>query len=140
MSTLERAIAIAADAHAGQTDKAGEQYILHPLRVMLAMENDLERIVAVLHDVVEDSDITLEDLRAEGFSDDALAAIDALSKREGESKMDAAARAKRNPLALRVKLADNADNQDMIRISNPTEEDFARIEEYRRVRAFLLAP
>jgi len=140
VSTLERAIAIAADAHAGQTDKAGEQYILHPLRVMLAMENDLERIVAVLHDVVEDSDITLEDLRAEGFSDDALAAIDALSKREGESKMDAAARAKRNPLALRVKLADNADNQDMIRISNPTEKDFAHIEEYRRVRAFLLAP
>ena len=140
MSTLERAIAIAAQAHADQIDKAGEHYILHPLRVMLAMETDLERIVAILHDVVEDSGITLENLRAEGFSEDALAAIDALSKREGESKMDAAARAKRDPLALRVKLADNADNQDMIRASNPTEEDFARIEEYRRVRAFLLAP
>jgi len=140
VSTLERAIAIAAQAHADQIDKAGEHYILHPLRVMLAMETDLERIVAILHDVVEDSGITLENLRAEGFSEDALAAIDALSKREGESKMDAAARAKRDPLALRVKLADNADNQDMIRASNPTEEDFARIEEYRRVRAFLLAP
>jgi GTP diphosphokinase / guanosine-3',5'-bis(diphosphate) 3'-diphosphatase len=140
MSTLERAIAIAAEAHAGQTDKAGERYILHPLRVMLAMETDVERIVAVLHDVVEDSDFTLQDLRAEGFAEEAVAAIDALTKREGEPKLDAAARAKRNPLALRVKLADNADNQDMIRIAHPTEADFARIEEYRRIRAFLLAP
>lgn len=140
MSTLERAIAIAAQAHAGQTDKAGEPYILHPLRLMLAMESDLERIAAVLHDAVEDSGTTLEDLRAEGFAEEAVAAIDALTKREGESKMDAAARAKRNPLALRVKLADNADNQDMSRIADPTEADVARIEEYRRIRAFLLAP
>lgn len=140
MSTLERAIAIAAQAHAGQTDKAGEHYILHPLRVMLSMDTEPERIVAVLHDVVEDSDITLADLRNEGFSEEAIAAIDALTKREGESKLDAAARAKRNPLALRVKLADNADNQDMVRISNPTEKDFDRIDEYRRIRAFLLAP
>jgi GTP diphosphokinase / guanosine-3',5'-bis(diphosphate) 3'-diphosphatase len=140
MSTLERAIAIAAQAHAGQTDKAGEPYILHPLRLMLAMETGLERIVAVLHDVVEDSGITLEKLRAEGFVEEAVAAIDALTKRDGESKMDAAARAKGNALALRVKLADNADNQDMILTSDPTEADVARIEEYRRIRAFLLAP
>ena len=140
MSTLERAIAIAAQAHAGQTDKAGEPYILHPLRLMLAMETGLERIVAVLHDVVEDSGITLEKLRAEGFAEEAVAAIDALTKRDGESKMDAAARAKGNALALRVKLADNADNQDMILTSDPTEADVARIEEYRRIRAFLLAP
>jgi len=140
MSTLERAIAVAAQAHAGQTDKAGEPYILHPLRLMLAMETGLERIVAVLHDVVEDSGITLEMLRAEGFAEEAVAAIDALTKRDGESKMDAAARAKGNALALRVKLADNADNQDMILTSDPTEADVARIEEYRRIRAFLLAP
>lgn len=140
MSTLERAIAIAAQAHAGQTDKAGEPYILHPLRLMLAMQTDLERIVAILHDVVEDSGVTLDALRAEGFGEEALAAIDALTKRDGESKMDAAARAKANTLALRVKLADNADNQDMILIADPSEADVARIEEYRRIRAFLLAP
>ena len=140
MSSLERAIAIAAQAHAGQIDKAGEPYILHPLRLMLAMQTDHERIVAVLHDVVEDSGITLDALRAEGFAEEAVVAIDALTKREGESKMEAAARAKRNPLALRVKLADNADNQDMSRIADPTEADIARIEEYRRIRAFLLAP
>ena len=69
MSTLERAVAIATQAHGGQTDKAGEPYIRHPLRVMLSMDSDLERIVAVLHDVVEDSDITLDQLRADGFSD-----------------------------------------------------------------------
>jgi len=139
MSTLERAIAIAAQAHAGQTDKSGERYILHPLRVMLSMDSDLERIVAVLHDVVEDSEITLDQLRAEGFSDEALAAIDALTKPDGESRMDAAARAKANPVALRVKLADNLDNQDLSRIKTPSEKDYARIAEYRRIREFLLA-
>ena len=140
MSTLERAIEIAAMAHAGQIDKAGEAYILHPLRLMLTMDSNVGRIVAVLHDVVEDSGITLDQLRAEGFGEDALAAIDALTKRDGESKMDSAARAKDNPVALRVKLADNADNQDMTRIGNVTEKDLARLEEYKRVRAFLLAP
>ena len=138
MSTLERAVAIAAQAHAGQTDKAGEPYILHPLRLMLSMVSDLERIVAVLHDVVEDSDIKLDQLRAEGFSEKAVAAIDALTKRDGESRMDAAARAKANAVALRVKLSDNADNQDMTRIGKLTEKDLERIEEYKRVRAFLL--
>jgi len=104
------------------------------------MNSDLERIVAGLHDVVEDSDITLDQLRAEGFSDEALAAIDALTKPDGESRMDAAAQAKANPVALRVKLADNADNQDMTRIGNVTEQDLVRLEEYKQVRAFLLAP
>ncbi len=104
------------------------------------MNSDLERIVAVLHDVLEDTDVTLEQLRAEGFSDEVLAAIDALTKRPGESRMDAAARAKEILVALRVKLADNADNQDMTRIGNVTEKDLARLEEYKRVRAFLLGP
>ena len=72
VSTLERAIAIAAEAHAGQIDKAGEAYILHPLRLMLSLDTEVERKVAVLHDVVEDSGITLEQLRAEGFGEDVL--------------------------------------------------------------------
>jgi (p)ppGpp synthase/HD superfamily hydrolase len=139
MSTLERAIAIAAQAHAGQTDKAGERYILHPLRVMLSMDSDLERIVAVLHDVVEDSEITLDQLRAEGFSDEALAAIDALTKPDGESRMTQP-HGPRPTRWLRVKLADNSVNQDMTRIGNVTEKDLVRLEEYKRVRAFLLGP
>lgn len=138
--SLERAIAIATQAHAGQVDKAGEPYIEHPLRVMRAMTTEPERIVAVLHDVVEDTTVTLEQLRDEGFSEDVLAAVDALTKRPGESRMQAAARAKLNPIARRVKLADNADNQDMTRIANPTDKDRARIAEYKAIRAFLKRP
>jgi GTP diphosphokinase / guanosine-3',5'-bis(diphosphate) 3'-diphosphatase len=138
MATLERAIAMAAKAHAGQVDKAGEPYILHPLRVMLRMHSVTERIVAVLHDVVEDSEVTLELLADEGFSQEVLSAVDALTKRKGESRADAARRAKQDPIALTVKLADNAENMDLSRIAVPTERDFARLEEYKAVRSILL--
>lgn len=139
MSTLERAIAIAAEAHSGQLDKAGQPYILHPIKVMLRMQSNDERIAAVLHDVVEDTSVTLQSLREAGFDEQLLDAVDALTKREGESRMDAAKRAKRNPLARAVKLSDNAENSDITRIANPTAKDFARLEEYRAVREFLLA-
>ena len=108
MSTLERAIAIAAEAHAGQVDKAGQPYILHPLRVLLRVDGHDERIVAALHDVVEDSSVTLERLAAEGFSAEVLVAVAALTKRPGESRLEAAHRAAANPIARAVKLADNA--------------------------------
>ena len=93
MSTLERAIQVAVSAHAGQVDKAGQPYILHPLRVMLHVSGLHERISAVLHDVVEDTDLTLEDLAGEGFPDDVIMALEALTKREGETRIQAAARA-----------------------------------------------
>jgi GTP diphosphokinase / guanosine-3',5'-bis(diphosphate) 3'-diphosphatase len=94
MSTLERAIAIASGAHAGQVDKAGQPYILHPLRVMLRIASEAERIAEVLHDVMEDSGVTLELLRAEGFSSEIISAVDALTRRKGESRLEAAYRAK----------------------------------------------
>lgn len=139
MSTLERAIAIAATAHSGQVDKAGQPYILHPLRVMLALSHEDERIAAILHDVVEDTNIDIQDLQNEGFSATVIDAVCALTKRPGETRMEAATRAAQNPIARRVKLADNADNMDLSRITNPTEADFARLEEYRKVRSFLLS-
>lgn len=139
MPTLERAIALAARAHEGQRDKGGAPYILHPLRVMLRVEGELERIVAVLHDVVEDSPVTPADLAAEGFPPAVLDALEALTKRPGESRMDAAKRAAADPLARVVKLADNAENMDLSRIGSPTPKDHARLEEYRRVREVLLA-
>lgn len=139
MATLEKAIEIAARAHAGQTDKGGEPYILHPLRVMLRMNNNLERMAAVLHDVVEDSDITLEKLSEEGFSPEVTEAVAALTKLPGETRLQAAARAARNPIARVVKLADNAENMDISRIPNPTEKDIARLHEYEAVRKILLA-
>ncbi|WP_035058593.1 HD domain-containing protein [Andreprevotia chitinilytica] len=139
MATLERAIALAAAAHAGQIDKAGQPYILHPLRVMLSLEGEHERIAAVLHDVVEDTTISLAALEAEGFHPQVLDAIQALTKHAGESRLAAAARAAQHPVARRVKLADNADNMDMRRLPNPTEKDFARLKEYEEVRKLLLS-
>lgn len=139
MATLERAIEIAAKAHAGQRDKAGQPYILHPLRVMLRVHGDSERIAAVLHDVVEDTAVTLQQLRESGFAADVVEAVDALTKRTGETRMVAAARASRNRIALVVKLADNAENMDLGRIPAPTAADLARLEEYKAVRALLLA-
>lgn len=138
MATLERAIAIAADAHAGQVDKAGQPYILHPLRVMFRMNSTTERMAAVLHDVVEDSTVTLEFLGTAGFSPEVIAAVDALTKRKGESRIDAAHRARQDPVARLVKLADNAENMDLSRIAEPTERDYARLEEYKLVRSILL--
>jgi len=139
MSMLERAIAIAAAAHTGQVDKAGQPYILHPLRVMLRVTSEHERIAAVLHDVVEDTDVSLDRLIAEGFPSEVISAVEALTKRPGESRMDAAHRAAANEVSRKVKLADNAENMDLSRIQNPSPRDFARIEEYKAVREILLA-
>jgi (p)ppGpp synthase/HD superfamily hydrolase len=138
MSILERAIAIAATAHAGQVDKAGQPYILHPLRVMLRVSSEHERIAAVLHDVVEDTDVSLDQLVAEGFPPEVIAAIDALTKRPGESRIDAAHRAAADQVGRKVKLADNAENMDLSRIQNPSPRDLARVEEYKAVREILL--
>ena len=139
MSTLERAISVAAEAHAGQKDKAGQPYILHPLRVMLSVSGITEKIVAVLHDVVEDTTITFDRLSEEGFSEEVVLAVKALTKAKGESRLDAAKRAAVNPIALLVKLADNKENMDLTRIPNPTEDDYARMKEYEEVRKILLS-
>lgn len=137
MSTLERAIEIAVDAHRGQVDKAGAPYILHPLRVMFSLRRDDERITAVLHDVVEDSAWSLEALVAEGFGDEIVQALAALTKQPGEDRISAAHRAAANPLARAVKLADNADNADLSRIAAPSQKDYERLEQYRQVRLIL---
>lgn len=127
---LERAIEIAAAAHRGQIDKAGQPYILHALRVMLACEGHSTPIVAVLHDVVEDTNWTLEALRAEGADDDILAALDAVTRRHDELYSDFIERAAQNVIGREVKIADLHDNLDLSRISSPTEADFARMDRY----------
>lgn len=139
MSTLERAIALAAKAHEGQLDKAGQPYILHPLRVMLRMVTPEGRMAAVLHDVVEDTGITLEALRDEGFSESVLGAVAAVTKREGESYETFVQRAATDPLGRQVKLADLIDNSDLSRISEPTAEDHERIIKYQRAIAWMMA-
>ncbi len=132
MRTLEHAIALAASAHEGQVDKAGAPYILHPLRVMLRVASTEERIVAVLHDVIEDCGWSLDRLRAEGFSEAVIAALDSVTRRDGESYEAFVLRAAANPIGRRVKIADLEDNCDLSRITNPTERDRERVEKYRR--------
>lgn len=135
--TLEHAIAIAAGAHAGQVDKGGSPYILHALRVMLKVDSLEERIVAVLHDVVEDCDISLDELREEGFSEAVLAAVDALTRRSGETYEDFIARVAQNPIGRVVKLADLEENSDLSRIAQPGWDDLERVEKYRRAIGML---
>lgn len=137
MSTIEIAIEIAASAHAGQVDKAGAPYIFHPLRLMFSVETQFEKMAAVLHDVVEDTDKTLADLRQAGFPLEVVNAVDSLTKRPGETRLVAAGRAAKNPIALVVKLADVTDNMDLGRIPSPGQKDFNRLKEYEKVKALL---
>ncbi len=138
MSTLERAIAIAASAHAGQRDKADAPYILHPLRVMLRVTTEAERITAVLHDVVEDCEgWSFERLLGEGFATHIIDALQSVTKREGEAYEDFVARACQNPIGRRVKLSDLTDNCDLSRIASPTARDYERIARYRRAIAYI---
>ena len=142
MKTLEDAIILAAQNHRGQTDKAGAPYILHPLRVMASLgqnATETERIAAVLHDVVEDCQVSFQDLRDLEFSDQVVEAVDALTKRDDEKDdyMRAIRRVAENEIARRVKIGDLSDNMDLSRIANPTENDRARLEKYRAAKKFL---
>lgn len=129
---LEDAVMLAARAHRGQMDKGGHPYILHPLRLMLGLTLELDRMAAVLHDVVEDAGITLEDLRRQGYPEPVISALDCLTRRKGETYEAFIQRLKPNPLARRVKLADLRDNMDLRRIPNPQTRDLERLERYRK--------
>jgi (p)ppGpp synthase/HD superfamily hydrolase len=133
VSTLERAIAIAAEAHAGQVDKAGAPYVLHPLRMMLNMTSIDDRIVAVLHDLCEDCPgWTFDRLREEDFLEHIIEALQSVTERDAEHYEDFVRRAAANPIGRRVKLADLIDNCDMSRIAVPSERDIHRVDKYRR--------
>lgn len=139
MSTIEKAITLAAKKHAGQVDKANQPYIFHPLRLMFKVTTIEQKIVAVLHDILEDTDTTVVDLISLGFSTDVIDAIQALTKNKGESRIEAAYRAVKNPIACVVKLADVTDNMDLSRIAQPTNHDLLRLEEYKQVHQILMA-
>jgi (p)ppGpp synthase/HD superfamily hydrolase len=131
MATLEQALRVALDAHEGQHDKAGAPYILHPLRMMARMETREAQIIAVLHDVVEDSDVTLDDLRAMGFDEDVVTAVDGLTRRPDETYEAFVQRAGTLPVARLVKLADLEDNMDVRRLGALTDKDLQRLRRYR---------
>lgn len=139
MSTLTRAIEIATIAHKGQTDKAGEDYIKHPLRVMMAGKTENEKIVGVLHDVVEDTDWTFEKLEEEGFSEEIISALRCVTKlSKYEPYEDFISRVKTNPLAIAVKINDLTDNMDIRRLSSLSNKDFKRLEKYHKAYKQLL--
>lgn len=132
IATIEDAISVAARAHKGQKDKAGTPYLLHPLRMMLRMDSETAMMAAVLHDVVEDTDWTLERLRDAGFAEEVVEAIDCLTHREGESYEEFVGRVRANPIARQVKVADLEDNMNIRRIGQLGAKDLERLEKYHR--------
>ncbi|MBF0402139.1 MAG: GTP pyrophosphokinase [Magnetococcales bacterium] len=138
MATLERALFLAVTAHLGQVDKVGAPYILHPLRLMLRAESEAAKMVALLHDTVEDTSLTLDILRQEGFAEPILNAVDRLTHRPEESYEAYIQRLQQDPLAVQVKLLDLVDNQDVRRLNPiPSEADQRRLEKYRHYEALL---
>lgn len=136
---FEKAIMIATKAHAGQKDKAGAPYLLHVLRVMMSVEKMDEKIVALLHDVIEDSEITFEEIAYEGFPKKILKAVELLTKTESKPYEDYIQEIKRNELARVVKLADLKDNMNLTRLKKVTETDKMRIKKYKEAYNLLNA-
>lgn len=134
---LELAIEVATQAHKGQLDKGGNPYILHPQAVAAALDSTENKIVAYLHDVVEDTEITLEDLKEMGFSYRIVNSIRILTKSKDISYEDYLKSVKKDSNAWHVKMADIKHNMDISRIPEPTAKDFARIEKYKKALAFL---
>ncbi|MBX4149158.1 HD domain-containing protein [Paenibacillus lautus] len=129
---IEIAISIALKAHKGQVDKGGNPYILHPLAVMNRVETIEEKIVAVLHDVVEDTEVTIDQLRETGFSEEILEAINLLTRAKEDSYEEFIDKTLKNRIARNVKIADIKENMNLSRIQDPSEQDYMRIEKYKR--------
>lgn len=128
---------IAQEAHEGQFDKAGKPYIEHPRFVAACVSGKYEKAAALLHDVIEDSDFMLEDLRRRGIPDEVLSAVELLTKKKSESYEEYILQIKENPIARAVKIADLKHNSDISRIAEPSPKDFARVEKYHRSIALL---
>lgn len=136
--SLERAKQIATRAHAGAVDMSGQPYIQHPLRVMGAVEGEVAKAAAVLHDVLEDTPVTADDLRAEGCPEEVLEAVQALTLARDESYEAYLLRVRKNPIALKVKFADIADNTDERRLATLSPEEAQRLrQKYARARVLL---
>jgi (p)ppGpp synthase/HD superfamily hydrolase len=141
MATLEKAIELAAQAHAGQKDKQDLPYILHPLRVMMRVEGEVAQMVAVLHDTIEDTALSEDDLRRAGFSEAVIAGVLACTHRRGESYTDYVIRCSRLDASRQVKLADLAENVGLDRVlvrPGRLEPDLARVRRYLLSYKFLI--
>lgn len=134
----EKAFALAKIAHKGQKDKAGEDYIHHLITVASYMDTDEEKAVAYLHDLIEDTHFTLEQLKKEGFSNDIIMAVDTMTKKENVTYSAYIEQISKNSLARKVKTADLLHNLDLSRLQNPTKEDYKRCEKYKRSVLYLV--
>jgi hypothetical protein len=137
MATLEKAISIALKAHEGFLDKSSAPYILHPLRIMLQMNTQEEMIVAVLHDVIEDSDYSLAMLKESGFSDEIIKALESLTRKPDEPYEAYILRAGANEMGRKIKRADLMDNLSISRIKKLTNRDLERIKKYHQALEIL---
>ena len=136
---IERAIQIAVEAHAGAKDKGGKPYILHPLNVMMRLETEEEQIVAILHDVVEDTNWTFEALSEEGFSRIIIEALRTITKySQDEDYEEFIKRSLDNEIGRKVKIADLKENLDITRIGELEKKDIKRINKYKRALEVLM--
>ena len=134
---VEKAIEMSYNAHKGQYDKAGKPYISHPIYIANKMKTNEEKIVALLHDVIEDTQVTIDCLKKEGYCEKTIKAIEAITKKPGEDYFDYINRLKEDPLARKIKIEDLKHNMDLNRIKNPSEKDLERIEKYKRALEIL---
>lgn len=128
--TTKKAMKLCFQAHKEQTDKSGIPYVFHPIHLAEQMPDEDTTVVALLHDVVEDTDYTLEDLRAMGFNQKVIEAIRLMTHAEGVPYMDYVAKIKENPIARAVKLADLAHNSDLTRLDSVDEKARDRVQKY----------
>lgn len=137
---IELALHRALKAYGGKVDKAGKPYILHPLRLAARLDDQISQSVALLHDVIEDSDTTEDDLREDGFPESVISAVVALTRRKGESYEAFIDRVRVHPLARKIKLLDIEDNMNLLRLNAVTENDLQRIAKYHRAWKRLDSP
>ena len=133
----KKAMKLCFEAHKDQVDKSGMPYVFHPFHVAEQMTAEATTIVALLHDVVEDTDYTLEDIAAEGFGKEILEAVALMTHEDDVPYLDYVAKLKENPIARAVKLADLAHNSDLSRIGEIDEETKQRLEKYKKAKAIL---
>ena len=133
----KKAMKLCYEAHKNQVDKSGLPYVFHPAHVAEQMTDEATTIVALLHDVVEDTDYTLEDLATEGFGEDILEAVALMTHEDDVPYLDYVAKLKDNPIARVVKLADLAHNSDLSRIGEVDDETRERLEKYKKATALL---
>ena len=131
------ALRIAIRAHEGQKDKSGREYIMHPIRVAEWCRDPRAKIVALLHDTIEDTDVTPDYLYSQGFPDEIIEGVLSVTKREGESYEDFVSRAALNPLGREVKRADLEDNMDIRRLETISDDDVNRLRKYLKAWHYL---